>query len=48
MGDVTDGAGQTPPETSAALEGGPEPRAGEFTVTDNAGEPVPTNRPIVS
>ncbi len=35
LGDMTDGAGQTPAETSAALEGGPEPRSGEFEVTDS-------------
>ena len=31
---MMESAGQSPPETSAALEGGPEPRAGEFEVTD--------------
>ena len=36
LSDVADGAGQTPAETSAALEGGPEPRAGEFQVTDTS------------
>ncbi|MES2471390.1 MAG: Sec-independent protein translocase protein TatB [Pseudomonadota bacterium] len=35
LGDLTDGAGQTPAETSAAIEGGPEPRSGEFEVTDS-------------
>ena len=47
LSDVTDGAGQTPAETSAALEGGPEPRAGEFAVTD-AAEAAPADRPIAS
>lgn len=47
LADITDGAGQTPSETSAALEGGPEPRTGEFAVTD-AAEAAPSDRPIAS
>ena len=39
-----DGAGQSSPESSAPLEGGPEPRAGEFEVTDAA--PVPEHEPL--
>jgi len=31
-----EGAGQTPPETSAPVEGPIEPRSGEFAVTDTA------------
>ena len=36
-----EGASQMPPESSAALEGGPEPRAGEFEVTDSSAPPAP-------
>ncbi len=36
-----EGASQMPPESSPALEGGPEPRAGEFEVTDTAAPPAP-------
>jgi len=41
-----DGAGQSSPETSAPLEGGPEPRAGEFEVTDAAPAPAPEHEPL--
>ena len=47
---ATESTGQTPPEASAPLEGGPEPRAGEFEVTDThpapgapADEPAPAS-----
>ena len=56
LGDMTDSAGQSAPETSAALEGGPEPRSGEFEITqapragefdvpDTTGEIAPAERP---
>ena len=56
LGDMTDGAGQSAPEASAAPEGGPEPRSGEFEITqapragefdvaDIAGETPPAERP---
>ena len=38
---VTDGAGQTAAETSAAVEGAIEPRTGEFEVTESAAAPTP-------
>jgi sec-independent protein translocase protein TatB len=41
LGTAMDGAGQTAPENSAPLEGGPEPRAGEFEVTDASSAPAP-------
>lgn len=54
-----EGAGQTPADTSPAVEGGPEPRSGEFEITDAprsaeletaqvSGEPAPADRPAVS
>ena len=45
VADVTDGAGQTPAETSAPVEGSIEPRSGEFEVTDNAPAPAPAGSP---
>ena len=39
---VTDGAGQTAAETSAAVEGAIEPRSGEFEVTESAVAPTPS------
>jgi sec-independent protein translocase protein TatB len=39
-----EGAGQTPPETTAPVEGHIEPRSGEFAVTD-AAESRPSSEP---
>lgn len=46
LGDMMDGAGQPAPETSAPLEGGPEPRAGEFEVTQAAAAPAQGEEPL--
>jgi sec-independent protein translocase protein TatB len=54
-----EGAGQTPADTSPAVEGGPEPRSGEFQVTEApapaeletaqaASEPAPAGRQTAS
>lgn len=54
-----EGAGQTPADTSPAVEGGPEPRSGEFEITDAprtaeletvpaSGETAPADRPAAS
>ena len=52
-----EGAGQTPAETSPAVEGSPEPRSGEFEVTEApaalesaqaSGEPAPVDRQAAS
>lgn len=54
-----EGAGQIPADTSPAVEGGPEPRSGEFEITDAprtaeletipaSGETAPADRPAVS
>jgi hypothetical protein len=54
-----EGAGQAPADTSPAVEGGPEPRSGEFEITDAprtaeletipaSGETAPADRPAVS
>jgi len=40
-----DGAGQTPAESTAPVEGAIEPRSGEFQVTDAAPETVPADAP---
>lgn len=41
-----DGAGQTPAESTAPVEGAVEPRSGEFQVTDTAAAPdVPADAP---
>ena len=45
VGAMIDGAGQTPAETSAPVEGSIEPRSGEFEVTDTAAAPVPPTGP---
>jgi sec-independent protein translocase protein TatB len=39
-----EGAGETPPQTSAPVEGHTEPRSGEFAVTDTAA-PASSNEP---
>jgi sec-independent protein translocase protein TatB len=39
---IGEGAGQTPPETTAPVEGHIEPRSGEFAVTDSV---VPSSGP---
>jgi sec-independent protein translocase protein TatB len=39
-----EGAGQTPPETTAPVEGHIEPRSGEFAVTDTTA-PTPSSEP---
>jgi len=39
---MTESAGQTPPQTTAPVEGQIEPRSGEFAVTDKA---APSNEP---
>lgn len=54
-----EGAGQTPADTTPAVEGGPEPRSGEFAITDTpapaeletaqaASEPAPAGRQTAS
>ena len=40
---MTDGAGQTPAEATAPVEGNIEPRSGEFEVTDSTA--APSNEP---
>lgn len=40
-----EGAGQTPPETTAPVEGHIEPRSGEFAVTDKPA-PASSNEPV--
>jgi hypothetical protein len=45
-----EGAGQTPAETSPAVEGSPEPRSGEFEITEapRSGELEVTETPAAS
>ena len=54
-----EGAGQAPADASPAVEGGPEPRSGEFAITETpapaeletaqaAGEPAPAGRQTAS
>jgi sec-independent protein translocase protein TatB len=54
-----EGAGQTPADTSPAVEGGPEPRSGEFEITEGpraaeleaaqvSGETAPADRQTAS
>jgi sec-independent protein translocase protein TatB len=42
---VTEGAGPTPPQTTAPPEGPIEPRSGEFAVTDTAAA-KPSSEPV--
>jgi sec-independent protein translocase protein TatB len=45
MGAILEGAGQTPPETSAPVEGAIEPRSGELEVTESVAAPAPPTVP---